>query len=162
MDLENQFEDMDVSGEEEEGLPVESTGEAAEGGRVDLCLVGRFITNKTINSTAMQTKMSEVWKPMAGVHIRDAVGGRFLFQFFHFIDVKRVLEGGPWTFDNSPLLLARMEERALPSQVPLVDLDIWVRIFDIPIGYFSEKTRRLMGDFIGKFLEYDAKNNLSI
>lgn len=52
MDIENQFQEMDVSGKEEEGLPVESSGKATEGGRIDLCLVGRFITNKKINSTA--------------------------------------------------------------------------------------------------------------
>lgn len=124
MDLEEQFEDMDVNGEDGEGLPVESSGKVDEGGRIDLCLVGRFITNKTINSTAMQTRMSEIWKPMAGVHIRGIVGGRFVFQFFHFIDVKRVLERGHWTFDNSPLLVARMEDGILPSQIPLIKLDI--------------------------------------
>lgn len=70
---------------------------------------------------------------MAGVHIKEVAGGRFVFQFFHFIDVKRVIEGGPWTFDNSPLLIARMEDGVLPTQVPLIHLDIWVRIFDVPV-----------------------------
>lgn len=37
-----------------------------------------------------------------------------------------------------------------------------MRIFDVPVGYFSEKTGRLLGDFIENFLEYDAKNNVSI
>lgn len=61
MDLEEQFEDMDVNGEEEEGLLMESNEKADGGGRIDLCLVGRFITNKSINFTAMQTKMSETY-----------------------------------------------------------------------------------------------------
>lgn len=55
-----------------------------------------------------------------------------------------------------------MEDGVLPSQIRLINMEIWVRIFDIPIGYFLEKTRKLLGDFIGEFLEYDAKNNLSI
>lgn len=50
----------------------------------------------------------------------------------------------------------------LPIQIPLIYLDIWVRIFDIPVGYFSEKTGKLLGDFIGTFLEYDAQNSMSI
>lgn len=75
-------------------MPVESTGTNEEGGRIDLCLVGRFISNKSINFVAMQTLFSEVWKPMAGVHIKEVVGERFLLQFFHFVDVNRVLKGG--------------------------------------------------------------------
>ncbi|TYG77276.1 hypothetical protein ES288_D03G181400v1 [Gossypium darwinii] len=30
---------------------------------------------------------------------------RFLFQFFHYMDLERVLKGSPWTFNNHLLIL---------------------------------------------------------
>lgn len=42
--------------------------------------------------------------------------------------------------------------------VSLCTLAFWVQIYDVPIGYFSEKVGIMLGNFIGRFLEYDASN----
>lgn len=162
MDLDAQLNELRLQGDEEEGMELESAGENDVGGRLDLCLVGRFISQKAINESAMEVRMSEIWRPMKGVHITEIPGNRFLFQFFHRVDLQRVIEGGPWTFDNSPLLVTWLDNKTIPRQVPLVGMDIWIQIYDIPVGYFFENTGKLLGNFIGQFLEYDPKNSQAI
>ncbi|KAG8481733.1 hypothetical protein CXB51_026616 [Gossypium anomalum] len=41
-------------------------------------------------------------------------------------------------------------------EVPLWDTVFWVQIHNLPIGAVTEGMARQFGDFIGKFLEYDA------
>lgn len=44
----------------------------------------------------------------------------------------------------------------------LYEVDFWVQIHDLPVGYMTEMVGRQLGNFFGLFLEYDAKNNSSI
>ncbi|MCI46573.1 hypothetical protein A2U01_0067814, partial [Trifolium medium] len=87
--------------EEEEGFRFEFEEEEDE--QVDLrwCLVGRFLSDRTIHFTSMKVRMAELWKPMKGVTIKEVTTGKFLFQFAHPLDMEAVLNGGPWTFDNN-------------------------------------------------------------
>lgn len=62
--------------------------------------------------------------------------------------MKRVLEGGPWTFEKNPLLMARMEDGVLPTQIPLINMDISKKY---PCGILFKEDRQTVGDFIVVF-----------
>lgn len=80
------------------------------------------------------------------------------FQFFHKLDLKRVLEGGPWAIGSHPLLVHHLQMGEIPHQVPLDKIQFWVQIYNLPIGSFSESVGRSPGNFIETFLEYDSSN----
>ncbi|KAL8465990.1 hypothetical protein ACS0TY_035197 [Phlomoides rotata] len=82
-----------------------------------------------------------------------------LFQFNHRVDHRRVIEGGPWTIGNHPLILHQLRLGEVPHPVPLIILSFWVQVYDLPIGSFTEGVGRSLGNFLGKFLEYDATNH---
>lgn len=46
----------------------------------------------------------------------------------------------------------------LPLAVPLNKLTFWVQIYGVPIGFFTERVGMILGNFIGRFLEYDGSN----
>lgn len=101
---------------------------------IELCLVGRFLSLRTINIDAMRIKLSNIYKPLKVVYVRVIAGKRYLFQFYHESDMKRVLDGGPWSFDNNPLIYNRLSQ-CVTSAVPLFFFDIWVQVYGIPIGF---------------------------
>ncbi|KAL8489166.1 hypothetical protein ACS0TY_025168 [Phlomoides rotata] len=94
----------------------------------------------------MKNMMASIWRPMRGVSVKPIGDGRFLFQFFHVLDVNRVLEGSPWSFNNHPLILHPL----LRGEHPFV--------YDLPHGFFTGRVGVQLGDFIGKFIEYDNSN----
>ncbi|MBA0677943.1 hypothetical protein Goari_019316 [Gossypium aridum] len=53
-----------------------------------------------------------------------------------------------------------------PLKVPLIFVNFWVQIHEVPPGFFFEALTRQIGDFTGKILEYDGSNlgkgNLSL
>ncbi|MFQ6666718.1 hypothetical protein Gotur_032973 [Gossypium turneri] len=117
--MENELAQLSINEEEEEiiHIPIdpstENRGETTQ-------LVGCFLTASTIHFPAMKSTMANLWHPIKGVRIRDLGEKRYLFQFFHVMDMNRVLKGSPWTFNNHLLVLYKLELGEDPLQVPLV------------------------------------------
>ncbi|KAH9779367.1 reverse transcriptase domain-containing protein [Citrus sinensis] len=148
--------------EEEEG-DLEVAGEEDEdNGRVKIdfryCLVGRFLTDKVINFVAMKNTMAALWRPGKGVCIKGLSHTLFLFQFFHEIDVRRILDSGSWTFDQHILLVHRLGADEQPQNIPLFDTTFWVQVYNLPLGFQSESILQRIGNYIGSFLESDENN----
>lgn len=120
--------------------------------------MGRFLTEQTINFTFIRSRLANIWKPQRGVSIKEIGNGRILFQFYHKIDLKRVLEGGPWSIGSHPLLVHHLKIGEIPNQFSLTTLAFWVQIYNLPIESFSEVVGKSLGNFIGRFLEYDPSN----
>ncbi|MFQ6620674.1 hypothetical protein Gotur_000880 [Gossypium turneri] len=124
----------------------------------DYQLVGCFLTASIINFSAMKNTLANLWHPICGVQIRDLGEKRYLFKFFHSMDMERVLKGLPWTFNNHLLILSNLNRGEDPLKIPLIFVPFWVQIHDVPMGLFSKSLAMLLGNFIGEFLEYDASN----
>ncbi|WOH12015.1 hypothetical protein DCAR_0831512 [Daucus carota subsp. sativus] len=121
-DIIMQMADLDVDKEENEELVLED-GVEEDANKFELCLVGRFLTEKNINVRAMRSKMADVWKPAMGVNIKVLKDGIFLFQFYHIDDMQWVLKGGPWSFDNALLVINTIKADENPVTVLLNEVD---------------------------------------
>lgn len=153
-----QMEDMNIENEENEELVLDE-GMEEEGNRFAMCLVGCFLTKKNINIRAMRTKLADLWKPAIGININDLKPGTFLFQFYHTDDMKWVLNNGSWTFDSAVLVMNVIKAGEDPVKVTLNEVEFWIQIYDLPVGYMTEMMGKQLGNFFGTFVHYDAKNN---
>lgn len=61
-----QLADLSVEDEENENLVFEGDVEE-EVNKYDPCLVGRFLTEKNINTRAMKSKIADIWNPPMGM-----------------------------------------------------------------------------------------------
>ncbi|KAH9665892.1 CCHC-type domain-containing protein [Citrus sinensis] len=163
--INNGYASMSIDDEEDDGLIIAGE-DIDDGNKVNIdyrcCLVGRFLTDKVINFAAMKNTMASLWRPRKGVCIKDLSPTLFLFQFFHEIDINRVLETGPWTFDQHILLVKRLDENEQPQNVPLFLADFWIQIYNLPIGFMSEKILKNIGDYVGIFLDSDEHNFMGV
>lgn len=94
--------------------------------------------------------------------IKEIGHGRIMCQFYHALDVKRILDGGSWTFGNQPLLVHKLKLEENPRTVPLTKLPFWIRVNDVSAGYFTEKVGKMLGNFIGHFMDYGGSNKGSV
>lgn len=74
------------------------------------------------------------------------------------MDMERVLKGLPGMFNNHLLILSKLKRGEDPLKIPLVYVPFWLQIHNVPISLFSENLAKLLGNFIGAFLEYDGSN----
>lgn len=118
--------------------------------------------NKVINFTVMKNTMASIWPPGKGVCIKDLSPTLFLLKFFHEIDVYRVLELGPWTFDQHILLVKRLEENEQPQTVPLFFASCFIQIYNLPIGFMSKFFLKNIGNYVDAFLDSDEHNFMGV
>lgn len=74
------------------------------------------------------------------------------------MDVRWVVVGGSWTFNNHVLIFKRMQEEEDPCRVELNSLFIWVQVHNLPAGYRSERVMKSIGQFLGGFTKSDTNN----
>ncbi|KAL8524172.1 hypothetical protein ACS0TY_013949 [Phlomoides rotata] len=91
--VESNFADLSINNEEEVEILLDEIDGSEEGVPNDLCLVGRFITQQIVNFTRMKNTQTSVWRLMRGVSIKPIGEGRFLFQFYHMLDVYDLAHG---------------------------------------------------------------------
>ncbi|XP_074374460.1 uncharacterized protein LOC141714863 [Apium graveolens] len=121
-------------------------------------LVGKFLTEKNINFNAMQNVMAAFWRLKEGMEVHDMGDSRYSFVQYHKIDMQRIVEGGPWSFEQAMFILHELAPTEDPSMVKLQNADIWVQIYDIPRGFLSENILRSVGDLVGRYIRLDPKN----
>lgn len=152
---------MSLEAEEERGvdLPDETEDQSASI-NMHHAMVGKFLTDKHIKFDYMQQVLASVWRPVMGMRVKEIKTNLFVFQFFHEKDISRVIENGPWGFENYTLVCKRLNPDDIPEKTTLHFLDIWVQIHDLPCGYMSEKIAGIIGDHVGIFISSDPNNFL--
>ncbi|MBA0692982.1 hypothetical protein Goari_010501 [Gossypium aridum] len=105
--MELEFAGLSLDEEEEEILRVQVDSNLVSEEEA-LSLVGCFLIAGIIYYPTMKSTMANLWHPVKGVQIRDLGGKRYLFKFFHIIDMERVLKWSPWTFNNHLLVLHKL------------------------------------------------------
>lgn len=152
-DLEKLYARLTIEDEEEGGMVIGA--EAVQKHQETYILVGKFLTEKNINFQAMRNVMATLWRPKEGMEMHDLGGRRYSFIFYHVMDLKIVLEGGPWSFEHNTLVYDRLTGMEDPQMVPLDTVDIWVQVYDVPKGFMSETILKSIGEYIGEFIKVD-------
>lgn len=80
--LNDQFDNLDIDDEENSVFVVGGDVEIAVN-KYELCVVGRFSTERNINVNAMKTKIKDAWRPTVGIDIKEIEPWIFLFQLYH-------------------------------------------------------------------------------
>lgn len=154
--LEELYAGLVIEEEDEGGIIVANTEVVKQ--KQTYVLIGKFLTEKNINFPAMQNVMATLWRPREGMEVHDIGDMRYSFVFFHKMDVQKVLEGGPWSFEQATLILHQLVDGEDPNMVQLQSVEMWVQVYDIPRGFLSENILRSIGTSMGSFIRMD--NNM--
>ncbi|KAF4349769.1 hypothetical protein G4B88_029517 [Cannabis sativa] len=122
------------------------------------CLVGRLLSGKVSDFKIFQNIMADLWKPGKGITIKILDQNRFLFQFYHEIDIQRVIDGSPWTYDRKQLIIERLKQDENPRMVALNSLDMWVQIHELKSGFKTDWAIREAARYIGTLVTSDPNN----
>ncbi|VFQ59155.1 unnamed protein product [Cuscuta campestris] len=135
--------------EEQEGLSFLPNGGAptTEISLHTWTIDGRFLTDKVIKFDIMQRVMAAAWKLALGVRIVQKDDNLYLFHFFHMKDATRIIEEGPWSFDNATLVMKLLSPGEVVEAKDLNLVQMWVQIYDLPDGYTSLEILEAVGEY---------------
>lgn len=144
-------DDDDVEWEDQVGDEEEN--------KLQLGLVGRIWTERNVNPGAFMNTIKSIWALKFGMEISNIGKNKFLFQFHHWRDKKKVLDGQPWHFDHYALLLGEVRGMDTPSEINLYHLPVWARFYNVPFkGCQNENNAIILGNKVGEFLAQDKRD----
>lgn len=140
---------------EEDVIDLVSVEEEELDDKLELRLVGRLLSEKPVNFEALKRTMTQVWSLREGVVIRVIESNLYLFQFFHWKDRDKVLDGRPWCFEQRLLILQRMEKDTQPTEMQLKFSPFWARLYNLPYSCRSDEKVRLIGRSLGDVMDIE-------
>lgn len=143
-----------IDEEEEHVLDLDSLNPNLEN-PVSLLLVGRLLTDRSFNVEAFKRTITTVWAPSHGLVIRVLKPNLFAFQFFHWRDMKKVLDGRPWCFDNMLIILKEVDGDEQPDQVSLIYSPFWIRLKNLPFNMRSDEVVRALIGNLGEIIDIE-------
>ncbi|KAF7831270.1 cysteine desulfurase mitochondrial-like [Senna tora] len=141
----------------EEVIVIEEGGDTGKHdiSRLKLCLAGSIWGEGHYNHGAFQKTIAQVWRTKHGVDIKEIDKNLYMFQFFHWKDRDKVLEGEPWWFDKQVLTLKEITGDEQPSELRSSRVPFWIRVYDLPFNQRTELAAKSLGDKVGHYLTYD-------
>jgi hypothetical protein len=71
-------------------------------------------------------------------------------------DWRHVLSNGPWQFDFNVVLMKKYAGSVRPSDMVFNEMDIWVRVRDLPLDMMNLFYGKLIGGWIGEYICTDV------
>ena len=143
-----------IDDEEDTVLDLDTINPSTEN-PVALLLLGRLLTERSFNVDAFKRTITNVWDPIHGLVIRVISPNLFAFQFYHWRDMLKVLDGRPWCFDNMLILLKEADGHEQPDKVTLNYSPFWVRIKNLPFNNRSNEVVRALVGNMGEVLDIE-------
>ena len=136
------LENMKLTTEEEEVISISNEGWQEEIESSSQSLIEKFLTCKPFNKRATQSTLKRAWGLENKVQVVEVGANLFQFKFQTKFDMKRVLKGGPWMFDNQVLLLVRWQSRMTACNVRFDSTSFWVQIWGARLIWSLRKLQR--------------------
>ncbi|KAM0822770.1 hypothetical protein ACQ4PT_071299 [Festuca glaucescens] len=111
---------------------------------------------------AIAIDFDEIWQLRGGMVEKELDGHKFLIKFEQKGDFNHVLKGGPWLYQDYPMLVTEYDGKSSLADFPVNSMAVWVRVMDIPPGMMTENWARKMGDQLGTYKEIakESKNQV--
>ncbi|MBA0795758.1 hypothetical protein Gohar_006594, partial [Gossypium harknessii] len=150
--MENEMANLNLDeGEEEAWIFKEETGLAKS--TFEYCIMGCFLTASVVHFQAMRNTMANLRRPLGGVTILDLGEKIYLFKFYNPLDLDRVINGTPWTFNNHLLVfnLLKEDKDSLQVECNNVILGNKSRLGNHESNFQRENQIRQQADWTQKF-----------
>ena len=97
----------------------------------------------------MACTFKPLWKPIGELKIWDIRDNILLFEFEDILDLERVLEYEPWSYDRKLVVFQRTIDAELALLLDYSFTTFWMQIHNIPPNLVTQETEELIGNRLG-------------
>ncbi|KAL5815295.1 hypothetical protein ACOSQ4_025936 [Xanthoceras sorbifolium] len=124
--------------------------------KLALCLVGKILTTKLINREAFRAVIPKVWRTTQTFIMENVKENVFVFQFQNQADKRRVLTGGPWSFDKCLIVLEEPRGDGKFLEMGFNNVQFWVQLHNVPLVCMTKEIGWALGNKIGRVTDIDV------
>ncbi|CAM8910462.1 unnamed protein product [Rhodiola kirilowii] len=119
-------------------------------------VVLRLSSGKSFNAPAMVAAMKKAWNITANLSFQEMAHNKMVVKLSNEEEHKRVMEGGPWTFDIWAVLVEKWKRGASPEDYRSQTIKIWVKIHNIPAEYRDRSIPGELAELAGKVIKDES------
>ncbi|XP_040995985.1 uncharacterized protein LOC121242150 [Juglans microcarpa x Juglans regia] len=126
--------------------------------RANKCLLLQVLMDKNLNKEAFKRSVTKVWNPEGSVWFTEVGHHLFLVEFQKDVDIVRVLNGRPWTFDKH-LIFIQLFDKSTPNEMIFNQEPLWIQLHDLPLAAMIVDGGEKIGSTIGDVLYVDVNGD---
>ncbi|KAE8666664.1 Protein NRT1/ PTR FAMILY 2.7 [Hibiscus syriacus] len=124
---------------------------------MDKWIVVRIIGYKKVESEAVLRVFRSIWGHARLLDSSILKENMFLFKFKTISDKLAIMKRTPWSFEGMLLAIVHFDPKLSLEEFDFRPLAVWVRIFDLPLGFMKIETAEKIGNRIGKIIATDTR-----
>ncbi|KAK7845528.1 uncharacterized protein CFP56_009255 [Quercus suber] len=116
-----------------------------------------------VNKETVSRTFKPLWRTRKPFLIHDMSENKMVFEFENEVDLERVMEFEPWTYDKHLVLFQRIDDTTTISSLSFTECSFWVQIHKLPIKSMTPELGRSIGSSIGKVVrvaEFEEKGTI--
>ncbi|PWA85590.1 hypothetical protein CTI12_AA148020 [Artemisia annua] len=121
----------------------------------DKTLVGRIHSDRPYNFQRMKKALSAAWRPRRPITFKELDSNMFLVHIDHYVDLKRVLEDGPWSFERNLVVLKPIEKDEQPTESDMSKVSFWICLLNMPLIRRNKTWVRRIAGKLGEVMDVD-------
>lgn len=98
----------------------------------------------------MESHQCHMWKDKGDLESITHGKDSFILRFSDPEEMKQALEGGPWFIRGKPFLLKKWEQGESLEKECLMDVLVWIHLYNVPWELWGMKMFTCMESFLGK------------
>uniref|UniRef100_A0A2N9ISI0 CCHC-type domain-containing protein n=1 Tax=Fagus sylvatica TaxID=28930 RepID=A0A2N9ISI0_FAGSY len=123
--------------------------------RSELLLLGKVLSPKSFSRMVVKEIVAKAWNTVHEVEVSAVDRNVFLFTFQHEVDVRRIWDRRPWSFEGEHVILKQYDPEGSLHEVDFSVSDFWVQIHGLPLNRQNEQNVKKIGKMLGSVLEVD-------
>ncbi|KAE8656259.1 hypothetical protein F3Y22_tig00117005pilonHSYRG00262 [Hibiscus syriacus] len=124
---------------------------------MDKWIVVRIIGFKKVESEAVLRVFRSIWGHARLSESSILKDNMFLFKFKTLSDKLAIMKRTPWSFEGMLLAIVHFDPTLSLEEFDFRPFAVWVRIYELPLGYMKIETAEKIGNRIGKTIATDTR-----
>ncbi|TXG51290.1 hypothetical protein EZV62_023814 [Acer yangbiense] len=111
-------------------------------------LLGKVLLSKPVKKDGFRAVMRKIWRTKDEVEIKAIKDNVFAFHFNNLDDKRRIISGGPWSFNDTLIVLEEPEGKMDIHKMKFNKAKFWIQIHNASMIYMTKDIKRFLGSII--------------
>lgn len=147
-EIENRWRKLSLS--DTEGRKVDLSKERKQ---TESVLAAKFLMRRVVNIEAVARTFQPIWHTGRNFEVTSTGDNLVLIAFELKVDVEKVLQGEPWTFDWHLVVLQRYDGITPVANLSFDKASFWVQIHNLPFSLLTVEAALSIGETIGTVMK---------
>ena len=103
-----------------------------------------------VNKEAVNRTFKTLWRTRKPFIVHDIGDNKMAFKFDNKVDLERVMEYEPWTYDKHLVLFQRIDDTTTISSLSFIEGTFGIQIHNLLIKSMTPELGMSIGNYIGK------------